>query len=102
MKTFIFIMVTMNGFAYGIETDKETCYSEPESFMELKRDATTKLLADGNHQLRYFIEGKAVLFYYCALNVSPVETSYDDMPTFPNVNACRRKIRQMICVDRRE
>ena len=54
MKTFIFIMVTMNGFAYGIETDKETCYSEPESFMELKRDPTTELLADGNHQWRYF------------------------------------------------
>ena len=67
MKEFIFIMITMSGFAYGIETDKETCYFQPESFMELKRDPTTKLLADGNHQLRYFIEGKAILYYYCAL-----------------------------------
>lgn len=102
MKEFIFIMITMSGFAYGIETDKETCYFKPESFMEKKRDPTTELLADGNHQWRYFIEGEAVFYYYCALNVSPVETVYDGTPTFPNNNVCRRNIYQSTCVDRRE
>lgn len=102
MKEFIFIMITMNGFAYGIETDKETCYFQPESFMEKKRDPSTELLADGNHQFRFFINGKAILYYYCALNVSPTETSYDGTPTFPNNTVCRRITRHVLCKDRRE